>query len=251
MVVGCTDPNPQMAGSSLDLLRDRGVEVVLNDNPAPFQQLLRHFYINQSQQRPYITLKWAESQDGFIAKVDQEGKGVRTPISGQETATLTHRLRAEHSAILVGARTVLIDSPSLQTRHFAGPNPIKILLDQRLSIPEDHHFFREGKVVVVNEVKEGESGNVMWIMAPSLGSDCEWLGRLYKELKIGSILVEGGASVLNDFLFYKPVDEIFRIVGPVVLGKGIAAPSVIDLPIFWSEWTSGKDVVGHWVDGLG
>lgn len=246
VVVGCTDPNPQMSGSSLDLLRQRGVEVVLNDDPAPFLDLLKHFTINQKQQRPYITLKWAESQDGFIAKTDENGMGVRTTISGPETGTLTHRLRAEHASILVGANTVLVDQPSLLTRNFPGPDPIKILLDDQLKVPNSHPFFKSGKVLVVNELKEGEIKNVTWIKASSKGSDEEWLNRLYSEQKIGSILVEGGASVLNDFLSHKPVDEIFRIVGPDTLGSGIPAPDTAELPAMQTSWKSGDDQIHHW-----
>lgn len=250
LVVGCTDPNPQMAGRSLQILKDRGVEVILSENPVPFQELLRHFQVNQQSQRPYITVKWAQSKDGFIAARDEAGKGIRTKISEAAAATFTHQLRAEHSAILIGANTALIDLPSLSTRHFPGPNPVKILLDPDLSIPLSNPVFSGGKIIVINSKKSEKADHITWLMAETEGKSIDFLQMLYQEFEIGSILVEGGSAVLTDFLQSKPVDEIVRITAPILLGNGIKGPENTLFPSPTIQLSAKPDVIEVWKRSL-
>lgn len=250
VVVGCTDPNPLMGGKSLEFLAQKGVEVVLNDAPEPFQQLLRHFWVNQSRQRPYITLKWAESLDGYIGRVDAQGQGIRTPISGPETALFTHQLRAEHTAIGVGANTVRIDQPSLKTRHFPGPDPIKVIWDHDLSIPSNHPIFAEGKCIVINRQKERLGERVQYLKTAEDEHPERFLNQLYMNFGVGSLLVEGGSQILHQFLSNLPVDEVHQIIGDKRIERGIPAPLPSLLPEFQYHRTSGEDQINSWYRAL-
>ena len=92
-----------------------------------------HFIIFNTQRRPYITLKWAESADGFIDINRTEGKPI--VLSSPLTGMVVHKKRAEHDAILVGRRTALLDNPSLTTRNWYGKNPVRLVIDTKRASP--------------------------------------------------------------------------------------------------------------------
>lgn len=242
VVVGATDPNPKMSGKSLEYLRSRGVEVRIADHPHPFHELNRHFEFNQTKKRPYITLKWARSADGFIAKTDEAGNPVRATLSSPANRTFVHSLRASHAAILVGSRTALVDAPSLTTRHYPGPNPIKILLDPKLEVPLNNPIFSSGQTIVVNTDREANLSNVRLMKMDSPFDLAILTKRLYEEFDIGSILVEGGVQVLNGFLSVRLWDEIIVSESPKILGKGIYGPEWI-LNDFQNSFSTGPDTV--------
>ena len=114
VVVGCTDPFPLVSGRGIQKLRDAGVEVKVGVLEQECKDLIRRFVTFNLKQRPYITLKWAQSADGFIDVLRQEGTPVK--LSSPLTSMYVHKLRAEHQAILVGRKTALLDNPSLTVR---------------------------------------------------------------------------------------------------------------------------------------
>lgn len=240
VVVGSIDPNPSMGGKSMEMLRGHGVEVVLAEDQTPYQELNPHFWINQRLHRPFITLKWAQSQDGFIAGRGDSGLPVRTAISGQESARLVHRLRHEHHAILVGANTVLTDDPKLDTRHFPGRNAISIVLDAEMKVGGDSDFFKNrDRSILVNGKESGQYGNLTLIQ--HTGSLQELLEHLYSVEKIGSILVEGGTQVLQQFLNSGLADEVIVIQGQIFLKNGLQAPIIPPSFRQTHAFESGKD----------
>lgn len=107
-----------VSGRGIQKLKDAGIDVKVGVLEAECRQLIKRFVTFNTQQRPYITLKWAESADGFIDINREEGQPVvlSTPI----TSMYVHKQRAEHHAILVGRRTALLDNPSLTTRNWYG-----------------------------------------------------------------------------------------------------------------------------------
>ena len=121
VVVGCLDPFEKVSGRGVNMLREAGVEVVTGCMEAECVALNRKFMTAHRLRRPYITLKWAESADGYI-----DGH-ISTPV----TSMLVHKLRATHDAILVGSGTVLADRPRLDTRYFVGRSPLRVILDRR------------------------------------------------------------------------------------------------------------------------
>lgn len=247
VVIGSLDPNPQMAGKSVALLRKNGVAVEVNDDPAPFEMLNRHFWLNQQLTRPFITLKWAESRDGFIAQTDATGKPRPTLISAPAVSRFVHQLRGQHQAILVGQNTVLIDNPSLTTRRWAGPDPVRILFDHDAALPRSLHVFAEGRVIVLNQLRTETNGNIRYLNVAGRNLS-ETLNLLYAEEKIGSILVEGGAFTLQKFLEAGLWDECYQNIGAAELGRGIKAPLLPEATGPTQTFTEGEDIVNHYVN---
>ncbi|MDE6684812.1 MAG: RibD family protein, partial [Duncaniella sp.] len=148
--------------------------------------------------RPYITLKWAESSDGYI-----DGH-ISTPL----TSMLVHRLRATNDAILVGSGTWLADSPRLDTRLYAGRSPLRVILDRRgrADVPADDHT----------------------LVYSDYNSLLDVLADLYRR-GVTSLLVEGGAGVLSSFISENLWDAIRIERGAKPLGGSVKAPELSPL----------------------
>lgn len=123
VVVGCIDPFAEVQGRGIKRLREAGIEVVVGVLEKECQWLNRRFFTYHREHRPYIVLKWAQTANGFI---DNNGKAVQ--ISNELTQMLSHQLRAEEDAILVGHTTDAREHPQLTVRHWHGPNPKRIVL---------------------------------------------------------------------------------------------------------------------------
>ncbi len=184
VVVGCLDPNEKVAGRGIARLREAGAEVVVGVLEAECRWLNRKFMTQHTLQRPYITLKWAESADGFIdrRRESRAKDGDAVKFSTPWTQMLVHRLRATHEAILVGRRTWELDQPSLTTRLWPGKNAEKVILSS--------------------------SGGAL---AESISG-------------FQSLLVEGGAQTLQSFIDADLWDEVFIERSEIALGDGVKAP---------------------------
>lgn len=245
VVVGCTDPNPLVAGKGVAMLREHGVSVVYAQDSAPFERINASFFINQHEKRPLITLKWAESADGFIAPFPP----APYPITGQESLVFSHALRQQHHAIMIGKNTALIDNPRLTNRYFPGNSPIRIVWDRKLSLPSTLHLFDDiSPTIVLNDSFSGEKGSVRFLKIPEEASnDLSLTGQiLYGECGICSILVEGGTHLLNQFIQQEYFDEMWRFVGIPHLFKGIPAPKLKDITYTVSERVKGFDRIYHY-----
>ena len=200
VVIAAVDPNPKMAGKSIAFLRSKGVEVRVIENKKLENQLNPHFWWNQKTGLPYVSLKWAESEDGFMAAHDEHGNSIQASISSANASRFVHRLRHAHQAILVGRNTAEIDNPSLTTRKWPGRNPIRIVLDPSLKLAKSLRLFEAPGCIVLNTKKEGESNGIQFLKYDPPLNWSTVLKRLYEDFKIGSILVEGGASVHKSLL---------------------------------------------------
>lgn len=187
VVIGTLDPFAKVSGRGVARLREAGVEVEVGMLEKKCQELNRKFMTAHRCRRPYITLKWAQSADGFI-----DGH-ISTPLNSM----LVHKLRATHDAILVGSGTALADNPALDTRLYAGKSPVKVVLDRRGRVGNDLRMFSEGETVVMRDYS-------------SLADAME---RLY-ERGITSVLVEGGATLHHSFIEDNLWDEIRIEVSP-------------------------------------
>lgn len=187
VVIGTLDPFAKVSGRGVARLREAGVEVEVGMLEKECQELNRKFMTAHRCRRPYITLKWAQSADGFI-----DGH-ISTPLNSM----LVHKLRATHDAILVGSGTALADNPGFDTRLYAGKSPVKVVLDRRGRVGNDLRMFSEGETVVMRDYS-------------SLADAME---RLY-ERGITSVLVEGGATLHRSFIEDNLWDEIRIEVSP-------------------------------------
>jgi diaminohydroxyphosphoribosylaminopyrimidine deaminase / 5-amino-6-(5-phosphoribosylamino)uracil reductase len=224
VVIGCRDPFVAVNGKGIDKLQAAGVEVVLGILEAECRQLNRCFFTAHTRHRPWITLKWAQTADGFIAGP----QGRRVAISNAGTARFVHRLRAQHQSILVGTNTALFDDPELTTRHWPGPNPLRIVLDRQLRLPASLRLFNgEVPTLVLNELRNEQHHNLECARIEMKPEEhfFQKLGAMLYGRGIHSLLVEGGARVLQGFIDSGHWDEMIIITAPQQrLRSGIAAP---------------------------
>ena len=231
VVVGIQDPFAAVAGRGIKMLREAGIDVTVGVMEEECRALNRTFLTAQEKGRPYIILKWAQSSDRFIDRQRTAGDGqAAARISDTTGQTAVHKLRAEVDAIMVGTRTALLDRPSLTVRHWEGRNPLRIVIDRRLTLPADLPLF-DGTVptLVVTEADAPFEGkpNVSYITLPFDGAMLPTLlTYLAKERKVQSLLVEGGAQLLESFLKADLWDEARVETGPQMLGSGVPAPAI-------------------------
>ena len=147
VVCGCVDPNPDVNGKGLDQLRAAGIAVECNVLEDACKQLLAPFIARVVYDRPYVTLKWAETADGKVAGPG----GKRLAISNPAATRVVHELRARCDAIMVGVNTAITDDPMLTARDVpaaAAPRKlIRVVLDSRLGIPMPSKLVRTGRQV--------------------------------------------------------------------------------------------------------
>ena len=225
VVIGCKDPFSKVSGRGIEILRHAGCEVVVGVLEEECQELNKAFFTVQLKHRPFVTLKWAQSADGYMDVEREDGNPVI--LSSPYTQMIAHKRRVEHQAILVGTHTVLLDNPSLNIRAWWGPQPLRIVIDRQLMLPRHLHVFDGTQPTLVvtekNELVVGCStfqANFNHSLLPQLMD--ELLRR-----NIQSLLVEGGAALLQSFLDDDIWDEAYVEHCPQMLGHGIMAPSLI------------------------
>lgn len=223
VVIGCADPFPLVAGRGIRKLQEAGISVTVGVLEQECKELIRRFTTYHLKKRPYITLKWAESADGFIDIIRQDGKPVilSTPL----TALHAHKLRAENQAILVGRKTALLDNPSLSTRHWYGRHPLRLVIDKDLNLPSGLHLFDGSLPTVVFTSRQKESSNNLEYKTLDFNRDIlpQIIQVLY-EKKIQTLLVEGGSQLLQSFLTSGLWDEACVEHSQTLLKEGVAAP---------------------------
>src|SRR5690554_546144 len=142
VVIGSSDPNPEVAGRGIKKLRDADCEVILGVRKEECDDLNKRFFTFHNKKRPYIFLKWAQTPDGFIAP-EKKTRTTTNPvwITNEYSRQLVHKMRSEEMAILVGTNTVMEDNPSLTVREWAGKNPIRVVIDRTLKLPPNAAVF--------------------------------------------------------------------------------------------------------------
>ncbi len=226
VVIGCRDPYPQVNGKGIEKLLSAGVKVSTGVLEAESIRLNKRFFTFNTLHRPYIILKWAQSADGKIAGPFGAGAAQRTLISNEYTNRLVHKWRSEEAAILVGTRTALVDDPALTVRLWNGPNPIRLVIDKDLKLPETLQLFdRKVRTIVFNRVRQGEENNILYYHLKDEEGVVEGVIRALYKLKIQSVLVEGGARLLQSFIDEDCWDEARVITNnELEIQDGLAAP---------------------------
>ena len=211
VVVGILDPNPLVGGRGIALLRQAGIEVEVGVLEAECREVNKRFLCLQEKKRPYVTLKWAETADGYLDLYRTEKGGGPLRISTDYTKQLVHKLRAMNMAIMVGSTTALLDDPRLTTTKWAGRNPIRVLVDRRNRVPKTARILNtEAETIVYSD-------NTEW----------DFILKDLAARNIHSIMVEGGATLLSNILSTGIYDEVHVEVSDRVLGgDGVKAPFV-------------------------
>lgn len=225
VVVGCVDPFSLVSGRGIQKLKDAGIDVKVGVLEAECRQLIKRFVTFNTQQRPYITLKWAESADGFIDINREEGQPVvlSTPI----TLMYVHKQRAEHHAILVGRRTALLDNPSLTTRNWYGKNPVRLVIDKELTLPTSLKLFDGSAPTWIFTAQDKASTSQVTFFKLDFSRSIlpQILQKLY-ENKLQALLVEGGSQLLQSFIDEGLWDEIYTEHSAIVLENGVKGPVI-------------------------
>lgn len=225
VVIANTDPNPLVAGDGIRKLKNAGVEMITGVLQNEGALLNRHFMTAHLKKRPYITLKWVQTSDGFIAPVRSDGIHW---ISNESSRRLVHLWRSEEQAILTSVNTVKNDNPQLTVRKIKGNHPIKVVIDPHLKLNHHYRVF-EGKdpVLVFNSLNDKIRGNIRNVKI--IGRGKEFLHHLLDVLMvhdIHSLLVEGGSTTLNYFLESGFWDEARVFTGNITFGNGVSAPEI-------------------------
>ena len=222
VVVAAIDPNPKVAGSGIALLREHNIEVSVGVLEAEANNLNRRFITNMLHDRPYIILKWAQTQDGFLARENYDSKWISNQLSRQ----LVHKWRAEEDAILVGKHTVIHDDPSLTVRDWSGTNPLRIVLDRQAELKGPLALFDDSaRTLIFNLIKHETVGSAEWVKLEESGFLQQALQVLLKR-GVGSLIIEGGAKVLASFIDAELWDEARIFAADQVFETGIEAPQI-------------------------
>lgn len=227
--IGIQDPHDKVAGMGIKKLEDVGCRVTVGILEAECREHHKRFLSFQEKKRPYIILKWAETQDGFIAPEKEHRATDPKPywISNRYSKQRAHQWRSEEQAILVGTQTVLEDNPKLNTRDWSGKSPIRIVLDRHLKIGPDFHVLDGSiKTIFLTQItdtskhKEGVEYVTIDFSKPIATEICE---ALYQH-SINSVLVEGGAKTLQSFIDENLWNEARVFMGPTRFENGVPAP---------------------------
>jgi diaminohydroxyphosphoribosylaminopyrimidine deaminase/5-amino-6-(5-phosphoribosylamino)uracil reductase len=221
--IGCIDPFPQVNGKGVERLRKAGIEVHDSVLEKECRELNKRFFTFHEKNRPYIILKYAQSKDGFIAPLKSiENK---QSISNDYSRKLVHKWRSEAQAIMIGTNTAVADNPFLTVRDWRGKNPLRVVIDRSLKLPTKLNIFNsDAPTLVFNEKKNERQNGIEWV-AVDFGKNFlnDVLQQLYKR-EIQSVIVEGGAKLLQSFINENLWDEARIFIGDKWLGDGIKAP---------------------------
>lgn len=198
VVVGCVDPFAKVQGRGIEILREAGIEVTVGVLEKECRELNRRFFKAQTDHRPYITLKWARSADGYIDRWRENAEEVPARLSTCYSQMFVHRLRAMHGAILVGHNTLRMDKPRLNVRNWAGNPPVP---------------------VVLGRVAEGDLP-AGWLAYADIQTALEGL---YKA-GLQTLLVEGGQQTLQSFIDAGLWDEAYVELSSTELESGVPEP---------------------------
>ena len=258
VVVGSIDYNEKVCGQGIAKMRQAGVDVTVGELEQECMELNKRFFTSHTKGRPYVILKWAQTADGALdARNDARQKPAW--LTGEQGRRIVHGLRAREDAIIVGRRTVEMDNPSLTVRYAEGENPIRITIDRNLRLSPDYNIFDnqsdtilftsiENVIPAVDKFRHNHRVSIE-PFTDLRGLLCALLSR-----KIHSLIVEGGAVLLNSFIDAQLWDEAMVFTSPMTTNelydeKGMitTAPSSIGRDLLRSSDKVGDAVLNRYL----
>lgn len=236
VVIGCVDTFSKVSGRGIARMREAGIEVTVGCMEAESRFLNRRFFTFHAMERPYIILKWAQTQDGFVDILhegDVRMHGVW--ITNQASKQLVHKWRSEESAIMAGTGTLLADNPQLTVREWAGSHPVRIVPDRRLRLPDGLSVY-DGSAPTIRYSTMPSACSDRYESALLPGTDFirEILADMHRR-QLTSLFVEGGPTLLNYMIEQGLWDEARVFLGDKWFGNGLAAPYFPYKPAFKSK----------------
>lgn len=222
------DPNPLVSGRGISLLEKNGIGVETGLLEEKGRFLNRRFFTFMEKKRPYVILKWAQTIDGYIARENYDSKWISGELSRKEV----HLWRSHEAAIMVGTNTAIYDNPKLNVRWVSGENPVRVVLDRNLQLSKGMNLFDQSQVTLVYNAKENRADEYIQYVKIPFGEGMieALLEDLYKR-KILSVIIEGGAKLLNTYINADIWDEARVFTGPEEFGNGIKAPELTIKPV--------------------
>lgn len=226
VVIGCKDTFSKVSGKGIKKLKDNSVDVIYGVLEKDCVELNKRFFCYHIKKRPYIILKWAKSKDNFIAPINQEKPFWMT---SEKSKKLVHSWRAEEDAILVGRKTVVADNPFLTVRKSKGKNPKRIIIDKELLLDiKSNVFDNQAETIVFNNIKSATIDKTTYLKADFNNLNEDILNQLYNR-NILSLIVEGGAITINNFIATNLYDEIRVFTADKLLKNGVNSPELPDI----------------------
>ncbi len=193
VVIGCTDPDPRVAGKGVALLRAHNIAVVENCLRDECERLNRGFLLRVTQNRPMVTLKIATSKNGFM----RTGDAKNSWITGKKARNFGHMLRALHDVIMVGAGTLRVDNPRLDCRlpGLAARSPLPVIVQGKTALPAQAYLLQENRA----QIMRGTATDILDALAAQ---------------GITRILLEGGVALARHFIAADRVDQLYWFCAP-------------------------------------
>lgn len=224
VVIGNTDPFADVNGKGIEKLHNAGIKVETGILQNECSYLNRRFFTRIKQQRPFIILKWAETANGYFAPKNTAQQWISGPLAKK----LVHKWRTEEDAILIGKQTAIADNPQLNTREWPGKNPVRIVIDRNLQVPMNSHIYNnDAKTIIINEIKTEVQNNVHFIQMEDMQYYLpqKIAFQLYL-MDIQSVIIEGGANILNQFIQGNLWDEARVFTSANSWTDGISSPII-------------------------
>lgn len=228
VIIGSVDPFSEVSGKGIKKLMEAGCEVIVGVLEKECTALNKRFFTFHTKKRPYIILKWAQSQDGYLSPYITSPKD-RQPvwITNRYSRQLVHKWRSEEESILVGTQTAIDDNPRLNTRLWHGKDPIRVVMDRQHRIPKNSHLLDNSiKTIIFTDGKgsqfEGENLVYEFLdFKKELSAQmCEALWRN----EIQSVIIEGGRKTLQTFIDSGIWDEARVFTGIPQFLEGVKSP---------------------------
>ena len=232
VIIGSIDPNPIVSCRGISNLQSCGIDVKTGVLEPECRKLNEVFFLFMEKKLPFVTIKYAQTLDGRIATATGQSKW----ISSAASLKFTHKLRAQHDAILVGAGTVIKDNPELTVRLVRGRNPLRIIVDSALKIPAKSKVLQnlsQNKTIIATIKKASDpqfqrltnlGAEVITVVADKQGNvDLKKLLKILAQKNISSLLIEGGAQIITSILMNNLANRMVTVIAPKIIGKGIEA----------------------------
>ena len=248
VVIGSRDPFIEVNGRGIEKLRAAGIEIITGVLENKCRELNKRFFTFHIQHRPYVVLKWAQTQNGKIAAtstssgfstktiLSDDVQNKRLYISNEYTNRLVHKWRSEEASILVGTNTALMDDPALTNRYWPGNSPVRLVVDMDLKLPAGLRMFNDSKsyTIIFNSrqhelpdftIPMTSAGVGFYQVTHDVSLVHQVVHALY-QLKIQSVLVEGGAKLLQAF-----IDEGLWDEARIITNTGLHVPDGLSSPL--------------------
>lgn len=228
VIIGSTDTNPKVSGSGIKKIREAGCNVIEGVLKDQCDELNKRYFSFYNNKRPFITLKWAQTIDGFIAPLKNSRKEKEPVwITNNFSRQLVHKWRSQEQVILVGTQTVIDDNPSLTTRNWNVNSPIRVVIDKSLKISNEANVLNgKVKTIILTEKKIKNRKNIYYETIDLTENSTIQICDILYRYKIQSMIIEGGSKTLQSFIDSNLWDEAKVFTGTSTFGEGIRAPKL-------------------------